>query len=211
MKKSLLLTLALSLTTMLPLTAANSGQGRRDRSTPAAQLQEVQSARGNMLTRLRSLLAPVGVNVGESAPETPSDTYREVGIRWDAYIDAPPLIEADSERFHKGRTLAVTRRRKRKGTLPLQRSLELSPERLLVVGVDAAGRLRFWSVIADPRLLRAESAGPDNMLRGRLLHHTKPQFAVNLPDDRETKELRFYLPRWNGSDYVLEPLGAINF
>lgn len=211
MKKSLFLTLALSLTALLTLTAAKSDQGKRDQSAPAAQLQEVLSERGNMNTRLRSLLAPVGVGVGESPSDVPADTYREVWIRWDAYVGAPPLVEADSERFAKARSLAVTRRRKRKGTLPLQRSLELSPERMLVVGVDAGGQMRFWSVIADPRLLRAESPGTDNVLKGRLLHHTKPQFAVNLPDDRETKELRFYLPRWNGSDYVLEPVGAVSF
>lgn len=211
MKKSLFLTLALSLTTLLSFTAANSDQGRRDQSAPVAQLQEVQSKSGNMLTRLRSLLAPVGVIVSEPAAEAPADTYREVKIRWDAYVGAPPLIDVDTERFPKGRTLAVTHRRKRKGTLPLQRSLELAPDRMLVVGVDATGRLRFWTVIADPRLLRAESVGPDNVLTGRLLHHTRPQFTVNLPDDQETKELRFYLPQWNGSDYVLEPVGAVNF
>lgn len=212
MKTRIFLSLALSLTALHPSAAPESPQEGRGQGQPAAQLQEVKSERGNMLSRLRTLLSPVGVAVGESARQAPSDAYREVRIRWDAYPDAPPIIDlAESGRFAKGRALAVTGRRKRKGTLPLPRSLELSPERLLVVGVDAGGQLRSWAVVGDPRILRAESPEPDNVLRGRVLHRTRPEIVVNLPDDWETRELRLYLPRWTGAEYVLEPLGVVPF
>lgn len=212
MKTRIFLSLALFLTALQPFAAPGSPQEGREQGQPAAQLQEVKSERGNMLSHLRALLSPVGVAVGDSAQSAPADTYREVRIRWDAYPGAPPIIDlAESGRFAKGRAFAVTGRRKRKGTLPLQRSLELSPERLLVVGVDAAGQMRSWAVVGDPRVLRAESPEPDNVLKGRMLHRTRPQFVVNLPDDQETKELRLYLPRWTGAEYVLEPLGVVPF
>lgn len=214
MKRIVLTTLSIVLLT-LSLALAQSGQ--RESKSATTKLQEIKSKKDKMVaSRLRALLDPLGVSVEETAllrgdEVSKSNTYREVRIRWEAYLNAPETVEADSESYAKGRGLIVAGRRKLKGTLPLPRSLELARDQILVAAVNGQGQLRWWSLVADPRVLRAESPDESGQLSGQVLHRSRPEFIVNIPDDAEIKALQFYQTRWTGSEFVLEPLASIPF
>ncbi len=78
--------------------------------------------------------------------------------------------------------------------VPQQRALEMAPDRLLVLGVDSAGAIKFWSVVADPRVLRAEFPGPGGQLSGRTLARPNAELLLDVPDNSEIREVRVYHP-----------------
>lgn len=216
MKRTVLTLLYIVLLT-LPLAFAQSGQRESRSADTSAKLQEAKSKKDKMVaSSLRTLLDPQGVSVEETAllrgdEVSQTNAYREVRLRWDAYLNAPEMVEADTENYAKGRGLIITGRRKMKGTLPLPRSVELARDQILVAAINGQGQLRWWSLVADPRVLRAESPDERGQLSGQVLHRSRPEFIVNIPDDAEIKALHFYQTRWTGSEFVLEPLASIPF
>ena len=80
--------------------------------------------------------------------------------------------------------------------------MELASDHLLVLTVSDGPRLRWWSLIPEPRILRSESPGPNGQLTGEVIYQSSVDFTVNIPDDAEAVELRFYHPRWTGEDFV---------
>jgi hypothetical protein len=89
------------------------------------------------------------------------------------------------------------------------RSLDLAPDTLLAVGVDAQKKLRSWAVIPDPRIIRAESPGPDGVLRGRILTVDQPEFSITIPNDSSIVEVRLFEPRWTGREFVLTHIARV--
>jgi hypothetical protein len=79
------------------------------------------------------------------------------------------------------------------GRVPQQRVLEMADDRLLVLGVDAAGEIRFWSVIPNPRLIRAEFPDASGRLSGRVIERDA-ELLVDLPSDPAIREVRIFLP-----------------
>jgi hypothetical protein len=98
---------------------------------------------------------------------------------------------------------------RREGALPKQRSAELSPTQIVVVALDAEGRMRWCGLVNDPRLLRAEWPGPDGQLTGQVIYKESAEFVVSYPDDDSIAEIRLYHPDWDGQDFSLELVGAV--
>jgi hypothetical protein len=98
---------------------------------------------------------------------------------------------------------------RREGVLPKQRSAELSPTQVVVVALDAEGRMRWCGLVADPRLLRAEAPGEDGALTGQVLYKESAEFVIQYPDDEAVAEVRLYHPDWDGQKFSLALVGAV--
>jgi hypothetical protein len=136
-------------------------------------------------------------------------TFEEILVRWKAYPEALPegILRPRQER--PGSIFTIVERHSRPGTMPRQRTPELSSDQLLIVAVDGQGRETERILIPDPRVLRAERPGPTGELQGEVLHRATAEFLVPLPDDPSLVELRVYHPRWTGSTYDLDLLGTV--
>src|SRR5258706_8000398 len=91
-------------------------------------------------------------------------------------------------------TMRLRAQRLNLGPVPQQRSLELADDRLLILAVDAAGEIRFWSVIANPRLIRAEFPDASGRLSGRVIERPDAELIVDVPADPAIREVRIYTP-----------------
>lgn len=159
--------------------------------------------------QLRILLAPVGVNVLEIGPATQAANHQELEVRWKA-LDKPAVSDSTGaeQQGQPAQTLTIMGRSNGRGSLQRQRSLELSEEQLLIVAVGAGSEMRWWTLVADPRLRRAESAGPNGELSGQTIILDETDFTVSYPADISITELRFYHPHWTGTRFTLESIGS---
>lgn len=145
-------------------------------------------------------------------------SYRVLRVRWDVSDPAAPertefhSIEREPSPFHDGRVMKVIGRGRAEGLLGRQRALDLNPENLLYVCVDAAQRIRYWYVVPDPRVVTTEALPqPGAAGEGRRVYHSAhAEFLIGFPDDPSVRELRFYHPRWTGAEYVLELIEVIS-
>lgn len=163
--------------------------------------------------QLTKLLSRVGVGVSASgaASAEKSQGYREMKIRWtgqttaqtDAVTAASSAPDAKQEPVLSS---LILDEKTRAGTLPRQRSLELSPTQVLVAAVDESSQLRWWAVIPDPRIVRAETQTPSGELRSQDYYLADLTLVVAFPEDPSIASLRFYHPAWNGTAYDLQLL-----
>jgi hypothetical protein len=163
--------------------------------------------------QLQKLMSKVGVDVLDvNVRADQLQTYRELKIRWaDSAKSTTELRPANSaEEQTPAPSVSIVEDKKRSGTLPRHRSLELSPAHIFIAGVDATNKLRWWSIILDPRLVRAETQTPTGELRGEEYYVSHVNFAVAFPDDPEIAQLRFYHPVWNGTDFDLKLLTVVS-
>src|SRR5678815_962134 len=117
--------------------------------------------------QLRKLLSRVDVDVPETDARTNQpQTYRELKIRW-----ADPTKSTTTELKTEAQTqiprVSLVEDKKRSGALPRQRSLELAPTLMFVAAVDASNKLRWWSIMPDPRVVRAETQTATGELRSQ--------------------------------------------
>jgi hypothetical protein len=98
--------------------------------------------------------------------------------------------------------------RQTRGPMPRQRMPELSSDQILVVATDEQGEQSGWTLIPDPRTIRAESPGPDGELSGQVLHLSVAEFLVPVPAG-SAAALRFYQPFWTGKEFSLVLLGTL--
>lgn len=175
----------------------------------AAGAQEV--GRAPLAERVRALLAESGVEVGAAVNSTSTSarSHRELRVRWEADKVALPAPAPAQYRNAKGRVALAQEAVSRAGSLPKQRSAELSPTQVVVVALDAEGRMRWCGLVADPRLLRAELPGPDGELSGQVVYKDSAEFVVQYPDDDAVAEVRLYHPDWDGQKFSLELVGAV--
>lgn len=197
---------------------AQTGGEKRERapeaeaaSTAPLQRQDVQKK------KLESLLSPFDIrveNLTAARSRTTATTYRQVRVRWDDKAASSTTAQAATAQATAGASaveMAVVGKRVHEGRLALQRSMEMTPEQVLVVAVDAASQLRWWTLIIDPRLLRSETLLEANQVRGHVIYRPTAEFFVEIPDDPEITELRFYKPTPGSGALVLQPLGTISF
>lgn len=162
--------------------------------------------------QLQKLMSKVGVDVVEVNVRTDQpQTYRELKIRWaDSTKSTTELRPANNaEEQAQATSVSIVEDKKRSGTLPRSRSLELSPTHIFIAAVDVTNKLRWWSIILDPRVVRAETQTPIGELRGENYYVSNVNFAVAFPDDPEIAQLRFYHPVWNGTDFDLKLLTVV--
>ena len=158
--------------------------------------------------QLKKLMSGVDVVVPETDAPAQPQTYRELKIRW---ADPTKSIGALSpEAQTQIPRVSIIEDKKRSGTLPRQRSLELAPTLMFVAAVDATNKLRWWSIMPDPRVVRAETQTATGELRGQDYYVSNVTLVVAFPDDPEIATLRFYHPVWNGTDFDLKPLTVVS-
>jgi hypothetical protein len=163
--------------------------------------------------QLQKLMSKVGVDVPEINVRTDQPhTYRELKIRWaDSAKSTSELRPANNaEEQTPAPTVSIIEDKKRTGTLPRHRSLELSPTHIFIAAVDGTNKLRWWSMILDPRVVRVETPTPTGELRGEVYYSGNVNFVVAFPDDPEIAQLRFYHPVWNGTEFDLKPLTVVS-
>ena len=170
-----------------------------------------QNQRRQIMQReqLRTLLSGVGVEVPAiDAWAIQAPIYRQLKLDW--ADSAKSATELRSEAQTQAPKVSIVDDRKRSGTLPRQRSLELAPTLMFVAAVDATNKLRWWSIMPDPRVVRSETQTATGELRSQDYYLTNVTVVVAFPDDPEIATLRFYHPVWNGTDFDLKLLTAVS-
>lgn len=199
---------AIGLLMAASLLLANAGARGTGAQAPPAET--AVRSRAPLAERVRALLAAKGVEVGPAAnPEPAARSHRVLGVAWSADKSALPAPASAQNRNAPGRVTLSRASARRAGALPKQRSAELSPTQVVVVALDAEGRMRWCGLVADPRQLRAEAPGPDGELTGRVVYKESAEFVVSYPDDDRIAELRLYHPDWDGQNFSLELVGAV--
>jgi len=158
--------------------------------------------------QLRTLMSSVGVDVpATDAWAIQFPIYRQLKLNW--ADSAKSATQLTSEAQTQAPKVSIVDDRKRSGTLPRQRSLELAPTLMFVAAVDASNKLRWWSIMPDPRVVRSETQTATGELRSQDYYLTNVTVVVAFPDDPEISTLRFYHPVWNGTDFDLKPLSVV--
>jgi hypothetical protein len=187
------------------LLAAASDTGPRPAPRSPAPVPTDDARRRATSDRLAVLLAPEGlvVDAGIRAREAP--TFRQVRVHWRAKDGARPAGSAGEAVG----TLTAEQVAPAPGDLPRRRSLDLAETELLIVALDGMSRVLWWTVMADPRLLRAETVDDSGELSGGLSYLPTVDFPIAYPDDPAIEALRLYHPRWTGSGFRLVPLAVL--
>ena len=180
----------------------------QDAGTPAPKQRSFTTQRDGdkdvaMRAKLAGLLSRVDLSVGPELPTLDDSTYKEVRIHWAATTDSAELLKPE---LASGGALTRVSALSKSGSLPRQRSMELSPDHLLVVALDENETVRWWKLMIDPRLARAE-VGEQTAMQSENYYRPKVDFVVECPDDPLLREMRFYQPVWNGEEFRLELLG----
>jgi hypothetical protein len=164
----------------------------------------------NQKQQLRKLMSGVDVAVPENdARPSQPQTYRELKLLW-ADSTKSSTTKLKTEAQIQAPRVSVVEDKKRSGTLPRQRSLELAPTLMFVAAVDASNKLRWWSIMPDPRVVRSETQTATGELRRQDYYLSNVTLVVAFPDDPEIATLRFYHPVWNGTDFDLRPLSVVS-
>lgn len=166
--------------------------------------------------QLKKLMAKVGVEVPEvdargdqrQSRGDQARTYRELKIRWTDPTKSTNELKpaANTQEQMQAPGASIVEDKRLAGVLPRSRSLELSPTHIFVAAVDATNKLRWWSVMPDPRVVRSETQSPTGELRAEDYYVSNVTLVVAFPDDPDIANLRFYHPVWNGTDFDLKPL-----
>lgn len=209
MKKWLACSLILLASALVALAFSQAGGGR-DKNPPAEALRAKREAAVAGVERLRRLMSSAGVSVEASALLAPGGAARTLKISW----HDPARKGSKPEALRAGVlsspvASAVAGAARGRGPVAKQRSLELSPEHVLLATVDAKSRLRWSSLIPDPRIVRSEWPGADGVLEGVRLYQPEAEFVVHIPEDAEAAELRFYHPLPSGEGFTLQLLSTV--
>jgi hypothetical protein len=144
----------------------------------------------------------------QSAGSERNRSSSEIRVRWDTAKRAArttqglkPSADAD--------TFSLLEKRQTEGPPPRQRMPELSSNQILVVFMDEQGEQEEWALIQDPRIIRAESPGPNGQLSGQTIYRSGMEFLVPFSGSLSAASLKFYQPRWTGKEFALDLLGAM--
>jgi hypothetical protein len=158
---------------------------------------------------LAELLADSGVHVTATLPVADGQTYKELRVRWQSSRKQVwPLDDDLKHGAGPGAFTAIASARK-SGRLPRDRSFELSTNQILVIAVNENAELRWWRLLLDPRLVRAETPSATGETRGEEYYLTNVDFMIAYPDDLGIRELRVYHPRWTGKTFQLKVLSTL--
>jgi len=180
-----------------------------------SQTTTVEKGRRETVQReqLKKLMAKVNVNVPDvdARSDQRPTSYRELKVRWSDSTKSTTELRpaANAEAQTQAPSVSIVEDKKLPGILPRQRSLELAPTLMFVAAVDASNKLRWWSIMTDPRVVRAETQTATGELRSQDYLVSNVTLVVAFPDDPEIATLRFYHPVWNGTDFDLKPLTVV--
>ena len=183
--------------------------GARFTESPKNAMAQAGSVEQDKQRRIRNtlsdLLGPLGVEVPQILPFSDAQEYKQLSVRWQSSDASGGKLE--KQQPHGLVTLVDSK--KRSGSLPRERSLELSTNQILIIALDQKGRLLWWRLMLDPRLVRSETPGPGGVISGEDYYLTKTDFMIEYPDDAGIKELRLYHPQWTGSAFSLDLLSIL--
>ena len=128
---------------------------------------------------------------------------RELRIRWTA-----PRTETAGPRARAG-SFTLLGQVRFPGAPRRERQPEPSANDLVIVVQDSAGREIDWRIVPNPRLIRAETPGPDGLLSGRMIERDDVEMLIYIPDVAGADRIQIFSPVWNGKDYTLDPLGQL--
>ena len=171
-------------------------------------LRAKQQSEANQKQRFNQLMSRIGVEVSETAPPTAITAYRQLNISLSSSNKTTSPVSAEQQQ-PAASIVQVKSSEVKRGSLPKHRSFELATNQLVLLTVDEGSRLRWWSIMPDPRILRAERPGPNGTLTGEVLFQSKVDFAVNVPNDSTAVELRLYHPQWTGQEFELVLISKI--
>jgi hypothetical protein len=136
-----------------------------------------------------------------------SETIQQVRVQWSTPAASPGI---SAQRGQAGSDVfSLMQRQKMTGRLPRQREPELNFDKIVIVARDGGEQIVDWQLLSDPRIVRAESAGPGGELSGRVLYRERADFFFTLPDDARILRIDFYQPRWTGAQFDLERIGGV--
>jgi len=195
---SVLVVLAIGIEAYMAQEPIRSGKSSANRS------REPQN--GANLTTLSKLLLDEGVRVDSSLVNLDSNTYRELRVRLQSSGTASEhglLKEAGPG------VVSLLAAEKKNGKLPRDRVLDLSPNQVLLIAVDASGKLRWWRLFLDPRLVRAEVPDASGQLNNQEHYLNTVDFVIDYPSEVGISEVRLYHPLWTGKEFQLELIGKL--
>ncbi len=193
----LLATIALSLTGAFNVAKAQNQQN--------IQVEEKRQAERINEQKLASLMAVAGIQVDQASRVNLGETYQSLQLKLNTNSNA-----AVSTSLAQTFSTNIRSSERRNGELPRHRSVELSSQHLVVLTVDSANRLRWWTLISDPRLIRAEEADVNNRLSGSVVYQPDFETIVEIPDDPVATELRFYHPQYTGDHFDLTLVSTVS-
>jgi hypothetical protein len=209
LKKWLACSVLLLASALVALAFSQAGGGR-DKTPSVEALRAKREGVAAGVVRLRRLMSSAGVSVEESALLAPGGSIRTFRISWNDLTrkdSKPEALRAGA--LSSPVVSAVAEEMRARGSVAKQRSLELSPEHVLMATVNAESQLRWSSLIPDPRVLRSEGPGADGVLEGVRLYQPNAEFIVHIPEDTEATELRFYHPLPSGEGFTLQLLSTV--
>jgi hypothetical protein len=159
---------------------------------------------------LAGLLAPTGVQLGKALPQSEAQTHRQIQVRWEDSVALKSPGANKLAQLPGAGVITLVNSKNRDGVLPRERSLELSPNQILVVAIDENRGLQWWKLLLDPRIVRSETTAATGEIRGEDLYRPKVDFTIEYPDNPAIRELRFYHPAWTGKDFRLELLSSLS-
>jgi hypothetical protein len=148
------------------------------------------------------------LTLGQFVTGVNAQMIQEVRIGWDASVESRAPGVAGERRQAPDR-FTLLERRTNPGMVARQRNPELSSDQILVVAVDSVGNEINRQLVADPRVVRTELPDPAGRLKHEVLHRTRTELLITLPDDPAIAEIRLYHPRWTGSTFALDLLGTV--
>lgn len=161
------------------------------------------------LNDLTLLLSSDGISVDKATLLPPRvNQSRTIWARLKS-ADSSSLKKPFTTEMAQENSLSLLKMKTSQGKLTRQRSLELSPNQVLVVMVNHNNQVLWWDLIPDPRLLRAETADTEGFISGRTLYNPNAEILVTFPLDKAITELRFYHPDWDGQSYNLQSIGNL--
>lgn len=108
-----------------------------------------------------------------------------------------------------GQTVAIIGEKRVARPPPRQRDPKLSPDQIVVVGLDSEGQELSRTLVPDPRFIRTETLDSSDRLVSGQMYLENAKLSVVLPDDPALKEIRLYHPEWTGSRFTLELIGKM--
>jgi hypothetical protein len=209
-KKPKAVMVGIFLAVLLTLAARFVAQTKRKEPVPGKPASRVipkEEKATSVRLKLTGLLASVGVHAGPELQTSGTESYRELRLNWDGLQKTGSAGLFKAEQLPAAGVLTQISSIPKAGGLPRERSMELSPDHILIVALDENEAVRWWKLMIDPRLVRAEVGRSDDM-RSENLYQAKVEFIVEYPDDPLLKQLRFFRPVWNGESFHLEPWGV---
>jgi hypothetical protein len=175
--------------------SASAIMAAQNSQATAGDVSPLQPLPGQVLSTLPSLAqGPAGAT--------------EVTIRWRLGLGSSPVPPVPG-RVQAGGQFDVVARRPVESGFVRERDPQVAPDELVLIAIGASGAPIAWQHIKDPRIVRAESPGPDGILSGQTLHRPLTELVVLMPDGVPATELRVYQPQWTGQAFTLAPLGTV--